>query len=187
LLSESNDDDWDNVYLTKTKRETTFYTKFDILLDNEASLNIFSNRDLLENVVKSQRQITMTGVEVDTNGVVVDEEGTFCDVGQVYYSAKANANMLSFATQIDTGARIVYDDRKDVFTMQPKNRKRVYTFGRKRTTGSGGRLYSCDVGSMINGHNSRIEPTAIHETRNRCCEQSKRTVSTDVFPLNRRC
>ena len=115
MVTQSIDDDWDTVYVTRATEEKAYYTKFDILLDNEASLNIFGNKELLKNVIRSKRQITMTGVEANTTGVIVNLEGTFSDVGQVYYSDKANANILSFATQIDNGARIVYDDTNNVF------------------------------------------------------------------------
>ena len=150
MVTQSIDDDWDTVYVARATEEKAYHSKFDILLDNEASLNIFGNKKLLKNIIRSKRQITITGVEANTTGVIVNLEGTFSDVGQVYYSDKANANILSFATQIDNGARIVYDDTNDVFIMQPKNSKSVYTFGRKQTTGSDGRLYSCGVRTMIN-------------------------------------
>ena len=46
-------------------------------------------------------------------------------------------------------------------SMQPKNSKSVYTFVRKQTTGSDGRLYSCDVRTMINyGEEAMISTVA---------------------------
>ena len=63
----------------------------------------------------------VTAVESNTNGITVHQQGTFADVGHVYYSARANANMLSFATQVDNGAQILHDNVKDVLTMRFKH------------------------------------------------------------------
>ena len=76
----------------------------------------------------------MTGVEANSDGTVVNEEGIFQDVGHVYYSNCANANISSFATQVDNGADIIYDNKQDVLTMRPANSKQLYTFARKNTT-----------------------------------------------------
>ena len=61
------------------------------------------------------------------------------------------ANILSFAWQIDSGASIRYDHLRDCFTLQPKNSKRIYRFGRKRVVGSEGRFYSCDWRDVEHG------------------------------------
>ena len=145
----TRNEEWNPVYLSRSKNETAMYTKYDVLLDNEASLNIFSNRNLLRDVRRSARTIVMTEVEANSAGTVVDTEGTFEDVGHVYYSEHANANILSFATQVDNGADISYDNKQDLFTMRPANSKQVYTFARKNTAGSDSRLYSCDIRTMI--------------------------------------
>ena len=149
MLAQSTAEEWDPVYLSRSVKETALFTKYDILLDNEASLNIFANKELLTNVKASSRRITMTGVDATSPGVKVDQEGIFHDVGHVYYSPFANANILSFATQVDNGATIRYDSIKDIFEMTPRNSNNTYVFARKATTQSDGRLYSCDVRTMI--------------------------------------
>ena len=123
--------------------EMCCFTKFDVLLDNEASLNIFSNLELLTDVRKSDKTVRVSGIE-QGSGVSVDREGNFGEFGTVYYSGAASANILSFASQVDSGAEIRYDHVSDCFTLQPKGSTRTYRFGRKRVVGSEGRFYSCD-------------------------------------------
>ena len=113
------------------------FTRYDVLLDNEASLNIFSNKDLLTDVRKSET-VRVSG------SVSVDREGNFGEFGTVYYSGAESANILSFASQVDSGADIRYDHLSDCFTLQPKGSTRTYRFGRKRVVGSEGRFYFCD-------------------------------------------
>ena len=119
------------------------FSKFDVLLDNEASLNIFSNKELLTGIRKSERQIKVSGIEAG-GGVSVDREGDFGEFGTVFYSEEASANILSFASQVDAGAAVRYDYLSDCFTLQPKGSDNVYSFGRKTVPGSEGKFYSCD-------------------------------------------
>ena len=115
--------------------EVCCFSRFDVLLDNEASLNIFSNADLLTDVRKFERTIKVSGIQQGA-GVSVDREGEFGEFGTVYYSGSASANNLSFASQVDSGASIRYDHLSDCFTLQPKESARIYRFGRKRVVGS---------------------------------------------------
>ena len=84
------------------------FSQYDVLLDNEASLNIFSNKDLLTNVRQAKRSITVSGIR-SGGGVDVDREGEFGEFGTVFYSGDASANVLSFASQVEAGAKIRYD------------------------------------------------------------------------------
>ena len=88
--------------------EICCFSRFDVLLDNEASLNIFSNADLLTDLRKSGTTIRVSGIQ-QGGGVKVDHEGEFGEFGTVYYSESASANILSFASQVDSGASIRYD------------------------------------------------------------------------------
>ena len=133
---------------TTESNETALFTRYDVLLDNEASLNIFRDKELLTNVRTSDRLVKMKGVENESNGVLVTEEGTFRDLGKVFYSNKASANILSFASQIDAGASITYNQDNDSFTMIPRSRQTIYTFGRKATTTGERRMYICDTRTM---------------------------------------
>ena len=138
---EGETSEW-GVALVATE-EKCLFSRYDVLLDNEASLNIFSNRDLLTDVRKSDKTVRVSGIE-QGGGVSVDREGNFGEFGTVYYSGAATANILSFASQVDAGAEIRYDNLSDCFTLQPKGSARTYRFGRKSVAGSEGRFYSCD-------------------------------------------
>ena len=144
---ESDCDEWELAYVTST--ESCFFSKYDVLLDNEASLNVFRNRDLVKNLRVSARTVVMHGVEDNSNGVKVDMEGEFNEIGTVFVSEKASANILSFAAQVDSGAEMSYDSKFDRFIMKPAGSDNYYSFGRKKLTGSEGRFYCCDVRSMI--------------------------------------
>ena len=123
--------------------EKCCFSRFDVLLDNEASLNIFNNADLLTGMRKAEKSIKVSGIQLGA-GVTVDREGDFGELGTVFYSASASANILSFASQVDAGATIRYDHTGDCFTLRPKDSERTYRFGRKQVKGSEGRFYSCD-------------------------------------------
>ena len=131
-----------------TTVEACLFSRYDVLLDNEASLNIFSNGDLLTGLRKSDKAINVGGIQLG-GGVAVDQEGDFGELGRVYYSEAASANILSFASQVDSGAEIRYDHNHDVFTLQPRNSSNIYQFGRKDISGSEGRFYSCDWREVI--------------------------------------
>ena len=62
--------------------------------------------------------------------MTVDREGDFGELGTVFYSGSASANILSFASQKDAGATSKYDNERDYFTLKPK--------GSERSTDSGG-------------------------------------------------
>ena len=68
-----------------------------MLLDNEASLNVFKNRDLIKNIRRSGRTITMHGVANGAKGVNIELEGEFNELGTLFVSDEASANVLSFA------------------------------------------------------------------------------------------
>ena len=144
---ESDDDEWEIANVTAT--ESCFFSKYDVLLDNEASLNVFRNSDLVKNLRVSARTVTMHGVENNSNGVKVDLEGEFNEIGTVFVSEKASANILSFAAQVDSGAEMSYDSKFDRFIMKPAGSDNCYSFGRKNISGSEGRFYCCDVRTMI--------------------------------------
>ena len=142
---DSERDDWGVALVTAS--EMCMFSKYDILLDNEASLNIFSNKELLTGVRRAEQAIKVSGIQ-SGGGVTVDREGEFGEFGTVFYSGDASANILSFASQVDAGANIRYDHLNDCFTLQPKGSNNVYRFGRKTVPGSEGRFYSCDWRSV---------------------------------------
>ena len=132
-----------------TVDSSVLFSRSHVLLDNQASVCIFSNRDLLTDVKLSENQIVLNGVQSDAKGVRVNEEGLFNEFGNVYYCEKATANILSFAALVDEGAQIRYNQRESRFTLQPKGSDIIYIFCRQRIPGSEGRFYVCDVRSMV--------------------------------------
>lgn len=92
--------------------ELCFFSHYDVLLDNEASLNIFSNLKLLTGLRRAEKSVSVGGTQLG-GAVTVNEEGDFGELGKVFYSPGASANILSFAAQVDAGAAIRYDYMKD--------------------------------------------------------------------------
>lgn len=127
------------------------FSRDHILHDNQASVNIFSNAYLLTGIRNAANGIVLNGVQADARGVRVDMEGDrdFCDVGVVYYSDEASANILSMAAMVDVGAAITYDQSENRFTLRPRGSESIYTFCRRNVPGSEGRFYVCDVKTMV--------------------------------------
>ena len=51
--------------------EVALFTREDVLLDSQASVNVFSNKDLLHDVSVAKRTIALKGVEQGTRGVSI--------------------------------------------------------------------------------------------------------------------
>ena len=64
--------------------ERCMFTQYDVLLDNEASLNIFHNKNLLTGLRKAEHSIKVSGIQAG-EGVTVDSEGEFGEFGTVFY------------------------------------------------------------------------------------------------------
>ena len=141
------DDEEGTIYVTTS--ETVLFSINDVLLDSQASVNVFCNPLLLKNVRKSDRQVLLNGVQSGAAGVTITQEGDFNDVGKVYFSAEATANILSYAVMVDEGNKVLYDQDNDRFELRPIGSKLVYSFCRKNVSGSEGRFYCCDVKSMV--------------------------------------
>ena len=129
--------------------EVVLFAKSHILLDNQASVNVFCNKNLLTDIRRSEHGILLKGVQANAEAVRVDMEGDFGEVGPVYYSQRATANILSFAAMVDSGADIRYSHSEGRFTLQPKGSRNIYSFCRQRLPGSEGKFYICDVETMV--------------------------------------
>ena len=151
--ADSSDEDYDDAYNGEVAYVTTcelvLFSRDDVLLDSQASVNVFCNPMLLKNVRKSDRQVVLNGVQSNANGVNITMEGDFGDVGTVYYSNESTANILSCAVMVDQGNDVRYDQKFDRFELRPAGSKQVYSFCRKKVAGSEGRFYCCDVNTMV--------------------------------------
>lgn len=146
---EEDEDEWEApVLVTTNLHELCCFANNEFLLDSESSLNVFNTKTALRNMRPARNSVLMKGVQLGSDGVMISEEGDFLDIGTVFYSKDATANILSFASQVDAGADIKYDSAKDLFTLRPSNSGNTYTFKRREVSGSGGRLYSCKLVGM---------------------------------------
>lgn len=85
-----------------------------ILLDTEATANVFKDSSLLTNIHRNKTGITVDGISGE--GFNTNLSGTFGDFGQVWISDKSIANILSFSTCVKRGGEITYDSSADTFT-----------------------------------------------------------------------
>ena len=129
-------------------QETCLFSKTELLLDTQASINIFGNKELLTNIRQADKPISLSGIQAGAKAVKVDKIGNFHELGNVYYSEGAAANIISFASQVNAGSNISYDSIADEFLLIPPAGKKRYTFKRKNVRGSENRFYICDVGSV---------------------------------------
>ena len=77
--------------------EVILFARSHVLLNNQASVNVFCNGGLLTDIRRSKQGILLNGVQAGVKSVRVDLEGDFEEVGPVYFSRGATANILSFA------------------------------------------------------------------------------------------
>ena len=126
------------------------FTREDVLLDSQASVNVFCNADLITNIKLADKDITLQGVDAGAKGINICKEGEFRSLGKVYYSTKTAANILSYAVMVDSGNQISYHQPSDSFTLTSKGDKETFVFRRKNVAGSGGRFYCCDMGDREN-------------------------------------
>ena len=145
--------DQEAVYLTTDER-VHFYRNH-VLRDNQASVNVFNNSELLTNIRDSATRILLSGIQAGATGVKVTKVGTFNELGEVYCSKLANANIRSFAAMIDRGALIKYDGIAECFTLKWPSSKGTYTFKRLPFAGSEGRFYVCNMGCWKSGRFTR--------------------------------
>ena len=144
-----------------TSEALVFFANHHVLLDNQASVSIFSNRDLLTDVHRSDNEILLNGVQANAKSVRVNQVGRFNEFKHVYYSAGATANILSFAAMVGDGAKIQYHHNENRFTLQPSGSESIYSFCRREIPGSEGRFYVCDVRSMVSSK-ATLHPTVEH-------------------------
>jgi hypothetical protein len=149
---EDSDAENESAYMTtevQISHERALFATDEVLIDSQASVNIFHNRLLLRNIRRSQRSIVLNGVKTGASGVAIDQEGDFNELGPVFYSEEASANILSLAQLVDSGCDVRYEHEFDKFSLRPPNSTSLYSFCRKDVTGSEGRFYECNLSTMI--------------------------------------
>ena len=110
-----------------TSLETVLFARNDVLLDSQASVNVFCNRELLSNVREYKKKVVLNGVQTKASGVSISQEGNFC-VGRCYFSKEATANILPLALMVDEGNDVNYDKRNGRFILRPAKSSKVYSF-----------------------------------------------------------
>ncbi|MGC9156348.1 MAG: reverse transcriptase domain-containing protein, partial [Ferrimicrobium sp.] len=85
----------------------------EVLLDNQSTVHLFTNEELVSNVRPAARPIRVSGV----GGIVsVDKVGDFGSFGEVYVSEASPANVLSFSA-VRKQLRVSYEYDADVFSV----------------------------------------------------------------------
>jgi hypothetical protein len=113
------------VYATRKEDETQ------IVLDNCAQVSIFSNENLLEDIIETS-PIRVHGLSVEDNGILCTRSGTFPGLGKVkvFISPKSNINILCLGDVTSAGYAIDWNQRNDLFTVTDDNGDEL-KFGRQ--------------------------------------------------------
>ena len=122
-MGEFDDEGCDNfVFLQPEKESTNKKGKLPmnwILLDNQSTINVFSNRKLLKNVKTTSRTMTiMCNAGVTHTNMIGEMEGY---PGEVWYNPNGIANILSLS-DVEKHYRVTYDStQKKGFTVHKEN------------------------------------------------------------------
>jgi hypothetical protein len=149
--SDADSEGDNSKHLAFLNNETALFSRHLLHLDSQSSTNVISNKRILVSgtIRKAVKAIGLDGVDKDTPGIAIDLVGDMKDVGEVYYSPKAAANILSFTAMTDAGAEISYDEKNGRFTMRPKGSDNICSFCRQDKLGCEGKFYVCDTRTMI--------------------------------------
>ena len=138
-----------------------FFTATEVLLDNQAGRSIFKNKDLLSDVT-SVKPFYIGGIDGDSRGLCIQEDGDFNDLGRVGLATRAAANILSKTRLIDAGNTVTYDAHADVYHLHGPDRQ--YVFSRKlNSNGSRSSHYACDM--AIPAHTDTLIATVADNMR----------------------
>jgi hypothetical protein len=152
-----DEDDYDHDFLGDsvkqaayiTKEETVLLSINDVVFDNGSTIHLIKNPKLLTEIQDTESPIIVNGVQSDADGVRVNQQGKFGDIGTVYYSENASANILSMSGLVDSGANVKYDQKQNRFTVQPKGSSKIYSFYRKKIAGNESKFYVCIIDTMV--------------------------------------
>ena len=168
--------EFDNEAAFITSEETVLLTKADVVFDSGATISLFHNEDFLTGITSSRNTIVLGGVQADAAGVQISQEGIFADVGKVYFSKNASANILSMAALREAGADIRYDHVQNRFTVQPAGSGNVYSFRTKQLAGSESKFYICDGRSIVK--KTKPELVLVQTVASNLAQYTKREVAS---------
>ena len=132
-----------------TKEETVLLSIDDVVFDNGSTIHLIKNAKLLTEIAATKNPIVVSGVQTDADGVRVSLEGKMGDIGTVYYSKNASANILSMSTLVDSGAIVKYNPKVNRFTVQLRGSSLIYSFCRKNIDGNESKFYVCNMNTMV--------------------------------------
>jgi Zinc knuckle len=161
----------ESAYLTA--EETVLLSIDDVVFDNGSTVHLIKNCRLLTDIGIASRPIVVNGVQSDAVGVRVNQERKLGDIGTVYYSKNASANILSMSSLVDAGANVEYDRQSNKFTMQPKGSE---TFTRRNIKGNESKLYVCNIGASQRNDKQSNPMSFVATVANNMVRYTKREV-----------
>jgi hypothetical protein len=93
-----------------------------ILLDNQSTVDIFSNAELLSNIRSSEEEMT---IHCNAGQVTTNLIGDLRGYGTVWYSSKGIANILSLSNVREKGHEVTYDGASNEFCVYNSNGKKT--------------------------------------------------------------
>jgi hypothetical protein len=95
-----------------------------ILCDNESTVDISKNKDIITNLRKAEQPIKLKGIEGGLT--MVDQEGDLLGYGKVNYHPKVMANVNSFLNIMKRFMSVSYDNTvRDVFIITRDDRSSI--------------------------------------------------------------
>jgi hypothetical protein len=118
-----------------------------VLLDNQATVSVFSNPTLLTNIRTAPISARITGISRTGCEIVADQVGDFLEWKGVYYSPDASANVLSFSDRA-AGNENLYDNEQDIFCA-------IFPNGKEYTFRNHDGLYVCEFSAVVHNIQAR--------------------------------
>ena len=127
-------------------------SRYDVLLDNQASVHVFKEKRLLMNIRESDCTLSISGIaaDADLSSNLIGDHPLF---GEVCYCPGAKANVLCYAKVRDL-YDVQYDSKADAFIV-PTNSEQTLRFCRKDN------IYPCDFSKILQHHHCL--PTTVEE------------------------
>ena len=137
-VDDSDDEDENEVAVALPAAFDRDLNDYILLLDNQASMSVVKNPELLSNIRTVDQPVRIDGIG---GYMVIDQAGDLTDFGPVYHDPNALANVLCFADVEDRG-RITYSQRQSSFYVTIHGHH--YQFKRVNS-GTARKLYACDM------------------------------------------